>query len=340
MKLKSAWYIACTSHELKAKAPKAATILGVRLALFRNAEGQAAALEDRCLHRMAQLSKGSVCKGQIVCPYHGWAYDGQGKVQDIPATCPSKKSIGERRLRNYPVIEKEGYVYVYLNADEAPEGEPFSIPKFAAKGYHHIRLINEFDNTVTNCVENFVDIPHTVFVHPGIFRVRRNQRFTARIIRDQGRVTVHYQNERENLGIFSWFLNPHKKEIVHRDHFIAPNITSVEYDMGPQRHFFITSQSIPIGERKTLVYTDLTYDYGIWNRLAAPLVRRSAQTIIDQDKVILRNQNENLLIFGEAFQNTSSDLIHVFIESIRHALEKGEDPRLLPYKEKEIEFWV
>jgi phenylpropionate dioxygenase-like ring-hydroxylating dioxygenase large terminal subunit len=340
MSLYAAWYIACQSKDLGTKEPLPVRLLDLRLAVFRDSEGRTMALEDRCLHRNAQLSKGKVCQGQVVCPYHGWAYDGEGKVQDIPATCPSKKSLGDRRLRSFLTCEQEGYIYIYLDGQQTPANKPFSIPQYGAPGYHHIRLINEFENTVTNCVENFVDIPHTVFVHPGIFRVRKNQRFTARVVRDQAGVHVDYQNERANLGIFSRFLNPSQKEIIHRDHFYTPNITSVEYDMGPKRHFFITSQSIPIAERKTLVYTDLTFNYGLWNRLAAPLVRRSAQIIIDQDKVVLAQQNENLIVYGEQFQNTSSDLIHVYIESIRHALERGEDPRLLPPKEKEIEFWI
>ncbi len=339
--LNSFWYIAATSQQLTAKKPLAVTILGVRLVLFRDAVGTAVALEDRCLHRNAKLSQGDVCKGHLVCPYHGWGYDGKGRVQDIPATSPDKKSLGERVLASYPVQEKQGYVYVYLARDQgAPATQPFDIPKYGVKGYHHIRLINEFDNTVTNCAENFVDIPHTVFVHPGIFRVRQNQKFTAKIVRQDGTVVVKYLNESGNLGFFSWFLNPHQREIIHVDRFLMPNITSVEYDMGPQRHFFITSQSIPIGENKTLVYTDLTYNYGIVSRMVAPVVRNQAQTIIDQDKIILRNQGENLQFFGESFQNTSSDLIHVYIESIRHALEQGEDPKNLPYKEKEIEFWI
>lgn len=337
---KDFWYIAALSADLKPKRARAVEILGVHVALFRDHTGKAVALEDRCLHRNAQLSKGQVCKGQLVCPYHGWAYDGLGKVTDIPATCPSKAATEGRRIQSYPTQEKDGYIYVFLGTMAPQDKQPFAIPKLNQPGYHHIRLINLFDNTVTNCVENFVDIPHTVFVHRGIFRVRRDQKFAAKIVRDRGSVLVQYQNETSNLGFFSWFLNPSKQQIVHSDHFVAPNITSVEYYMGPHRHFFITSQSIPIATGKTLVYTDLTYDYGIWNRVAAPLVAFQGQKIIDQDKVILKNQYGNILRFGESFQNTSSDLIHVYIESIRNALDAGKDPNLLEYREKEIEFWV
>lgn len=340
MKLRQFWYIAAQSKDINGKKPLGVEILGQRFALYRNEHGHIAAIEDRCLHRSAQLSKGSICKGRIVCPYHGWAYNSDGQVADVPSQCREHSGLVQRQATMFPVKEQEGYVYVWLDPDYRPDHEPFHIPSFKQPGYHHIRLINSFDNTVTNCVENFVDIPHTVFVHPGIFRVRRNQALKAKVIRKNGEVQVEYQKERGNLGFFSWFLNPNDQEIEHYDRYLMPNITSVEYKIGPKRHFFITSQSIPIAERKTLVYTDLTYNYGIWNLVAAPIVRQQAQTIIDQDKVILKNQNENLMRFGKAFQNTSSDLIHVYIESIRESLEAGKDPRELPAKSKEIEFWV
>ena len=99
---------------------------------------------------------------------------------------------------------------------------------------------------MTSCVENFIDVPHTVFVHPGIFRVAR----------DGGRVEVTFLGETENLGWFRRFLNPRGGVIEHVDRFFAPNLTSVEYRFGPRRHLFITSQSVPVTPDRTRVATD------------------------------------------------------------------------------------
>src|SRR5262249_8793755 len=159
------------------------------------------------------------------------------------------------------------------------ETQPFRIPFYKAKGWASIRLKNLFHNTVTNCAENFVDIPHTAFVHPTIFRVSRNEKLTATVQRKDGTVMVNYRGERANLGIFSRFLNRSGKEISHTDAFFMPNVTSVDYRFSENRRFIITSQSIPVEDEKTLVYTDLTYNYGIWNWLAKPIIRWQAQTI-------------------------------------------------------------
>jgi phenylpropionate dioxygenase-like ring-hydroxylating dioxygenase large terminal subunit len=88
------------------------------------------------------------------------------------------------------------------------------------------------------------------------------------------------------------------------------------------------------------VYTDVTYNYGIWNQLARPFIWWTAQHIIGQDVAILKVQGESIEKYGEQFANTPADTIHVFVESIWRALERGEDPRSLPEKSVNIKFWV
>jgi hypothetical protein len=89
------------------------------------------------------------------------------------------------------------------------------------------------------------------------------------------------------------------------------------------------------------VYTDLSWDYGVWTRPSTPFVRRHAQRIIDQDIAILARQMEVIRAHGgPRFAHSPADLIHVFIESIRTALAEGKDARLLPERSEEIELWI
>jgi phenylpropionate dioxygenase-like ring-hydroxylating dioxygenase large terminal subunit len=355
MNLKDFWYIAAESKDLPRNKVMAVRLFDEWLALFRDAEGKAVALEDRCLHRCAPLSKGRVSQGELQCAYHGWVYDGRGAVVHVPsAGGRQRQEAGKsspRQARRFQVCESDDYVYVRLldARDEKTtatqqaieeDTEPFRIPFYRAAGWAAIRLQNRFHSTVTNCVENFVDIPHTAFVHPKIFRVSRNEMLTASVHRKAGSVVVDYCGERANFGIFSRFLNRSGREIQHTDAFFMPNVTSVDYIFNDNRRFIITSQAIPRGEEETLVYTDLTYNYGIWNSLARPLIRKAAQRIIDQDIDILGNQTQVIERFGKRFSNTEADVIHVWIESIREALARGEDPRHMPEKRKEIKFWV
>jgi len=336
MEFKDFWYVLAESRELRKNQVLSRKLFGEWLAVFRDAEGKPVVVQDRCRHRSAQLSLGKVENGCLRCPYHGWLYDREGEVVEVPSEGSNFKRMKSRRVQRYSTLERDDYIYVRLQDGENSWTEPFSMRHYQEPGWHTVRLINRFQNTVTNCVENFIDIPHTVSVHPKIFRTEQRQKIDVEVTRKDGSVKAIYKNETNNLGWFKYFLNPNGQEIVHTDEFFMPNVSCVEYIFGPKRHFIITSQSIPVEDDETLVYTDLTYNYGIWNYLAAPIVRWQGQLIIDQDIEILGNQMEVIKKYGAQFSNTPSDTIHVYVESIQRELEKGKDPRKLP--EKSIEF--
>ncbi len=335
MKFADFWYVVALSEQLTEKALLARVVLDEWLVIFRDAQGAAVALQDRCLHRNSRLSAGTVKGGAVQCPYHGWTYDARGRAMWVPAEngCPKVA----RRAVSYRTQEQDGLVYVCLG--EAAIA-PFSMPHYQEPGWSTIRVINRFESSVTNCAENFIDIPHTASVHPGIFRQAKQQPLKMTVVRSGGEVTATYAQETNNLGWFSAFLNPDGREICHVDRFMMPNVTSVEYQMGKSRQCFITSQCIPETDTTTLVYTDVTFNYGLWNWLAKPFVWWTAQKIIGQDVAALRIQQETIEKYGAQFSHTPADTIHVFVESIREALEKGEDARSLPDKSVDVTFWV
>ena len=162
----------------------------------------------------------------------------------------------------------------------------------------------------------------------------------AHIVRRGGSVQVCYRNERRNLGRFAWLLNPRGREIVHTDSFHAPSTTCVHYQLGGDWHFVITSQAVPEQDERTLVYTDITYKFGHFTRLARPWVRHQAQRVIDQDIRILGEQMEVIRKYGRAFIDTPADKIHQLVDSIQEAIARGEDPQTLPEVEVDIEFAV
>src|SRR5687768_18209795 len=53
-------------------APRATTLLGEPLALWRDTRGDVHAFRDVCVHRGTALSLGCVEGDEIVCAYHGW----------------------------------------------------------------------------------------------------------------------------------------------------------------------------------------------------------------------------------------------------------------------------
>ena len=80
---KNGWYAASWSKDLTT-APVARTFLDERVVLFRGASGKPGALEDRCCHRAAPLSRGEVAGDHLRCGYHGLLFDEQGQCVEVP----------------------------------------------------------------------------------------------------------------------------------------------------------------------------------------------------------------------------------------------------------------
>ena len=102
--MRNAWYAAAWEDELIEKGRLVARpILGEPVVLFRQADGKAVALEDRCSHRFAPLSMGKVLPGdRLQCPYHGLEFDTAGacvKNPHPPGNIPARARIAASSLR-------------------------------------------------------------------------------------------------------------------------------------------------------------------------------------------------------------------------------------------------
>src|SRR5262249_15004630 len=154
--------------------PIARVVLEQPLVLWRADGGRIVAMEDRCAHRNAPLSKGAVFDGALGCPYHGWVYNAEGRCIAVP-------SEGERppavrcRVPAFAAREQHGLVWVWMG-DGPPTSDPFPMPYWDTPGWGTYFMVTEFANEVTHLVENFMDVPHTTFVHRGWFRKRSHRR--------------------------------------------------------------------------------------------------------------------------------------------------------------------
>ena len=109
--LKNFWY-ACHRGAAISSSPVALELLGRRFVLFRGPDGRVTALDDRCPHRGAALSRGTVEAGALVCPYHGWRFDGGGRCLAIPAHGDDAKIPERAHLQPYDVEERHGLVWL------------------------------------------------------------------------------------------------------------------------------------------------------------------------------------------------------------------------------------
>jgi nitrite reductase/ring-hydroxylating ferredoxin subunit len=77
------WYMIAKSSEV-GEQPVKREIWNESVVLFRTANEEIHALEDRCAHRLVKLSFGRVVEDKIECVYHGWQFNG-ARLEGIAA---------------------------------------------------------------------------------------------------------------------------------------------------------------------------------------------------------------------------------------------------------------
>lgn len=316
-KLRENWYIVCLESELKAK-PIQRLIYDKKVVIFRGNKG-IAVLDDTCLHRKATLSKGRVEKGQLICPYHSWTYNTDGEVAHVPSE-GENQNIGARCLKSYAVHLKDGAVWIWMGDEKASDtSKIWNFPHYAERGWSHYFMVTDFDNEVTNLVENFVDVPHTVSVHKGWFRNKSLQKVPFNTATSNGEVLVTYDSPDDNIGVLMRpLLNPKNESMLHTDKFIYPNITRVDYSFGQNYKYVINSECTPVSTMRSRVYTYIAYKIPVIGSFFKPLIQYYTRQVINQDVWIMKVQSENLdTVNGNTFQSTPADEPHIHIERLR-----------------------
>jgi phenylpropionate dioxygenase-like ring-hydroxylating dioxygenase large terminal subunit len=144
------------SKELR-KLPVQVEVAGCKIALFRDAEGRAAALNDLCPHRRAPLSKGKVRPdGRIACPYHGWHFDGRGRGKS-PA-CPD---LVRCDTRAYQVVDRFNYLWL------AELDTPISmLPAMGWEGFDFAGTVTtRFAAPLDVTLDNISEDEHFAYIH-------------------------------------------------------------------------------------------------------------------------------------------------------------------------------
>jgi phenylpropionate dioxygenase-like ring-hydroxylating dioxygenase large terminal subunit len=168
--LRHFWHPVCTRAELESahpsgRGPLAVTLLGQRL-VIANLGGEVVAMDDRCAHRFASLSQGTVVDNVLRCNYHGWRYDKAGKVTHIPA-CPEAPIPRKACSTGYECAVRYDLVWVRLDSTWACTEIPY-FSEWDAPGMRNVVVPSYGWNTAAERRwENFTDLSHFAFVHPG-----------------------------------------------------------------------------------------------------------------------------------------------------------------------------
>jgi phenylpropionate dioxygenase-like ring-hydroxylating dioxygenase large terminal subunit len=335
-KLTRFYYVACLADEL-ADRPIARTIAGVPVVLFRS-EGRAAALVDRCPHRNVPLSLGRVVEGgRLECAYHGWQFDCEGVCQKIPGLA-NEGSARERRAEALAVREQDGLVWVCPEPGVVPEVPPFSPPRFEGDYARIVRVV-EAEGTLHATLENALDVPHTAFLHRGLFRGGKKNEIRAVVRRSPDRVETEYLGEPAPRGVAGKILSPQSGTVQHWDRFILPSVAQVEYKLGQNTHFLVTALCTPISDFHTRLFGVAYFKTPFPKAMVRAVLEPVALKIFGQDRVMLEAQSNNVRRFGgERFQSTELDFMGPQIWRLLKQAESGSAGENVV--EREVTFWA
>lgn len=163
--LRNAWYMAAWGHEVTDR-PLARTILGERIAMFRTQAGEVAALTDRCPHRFAPLSAGSVTNDNLRCPYHGLEFNTEGRCVLNPH--PPHTFPESMRVKSYPVLARYGGLWLWMGEGAPDEAKMPDLGAVArSDGYRTVTHTIPVAANYFLMVDNLLDLTHVPILHDG-----------------------------------------------------------------------------------------------------------------------------------------------------------------------------
>ncbi len=165
--IQNAWYVGSWAHKLEAGQPVAMHILNEPIVLYRTESGRAVALENRCSHRLAPLSMGR-CEGESLrCMYHGLRFEPDGVCSEIPG---QDLIPPNSRVRSYPVIERHGWVWVWMGDAEAVD-DTMIPPIVGPDDGTYLLGKGDLDYKAQAYLiwDNLLDFSHLAYVHPTSF---------------------------------------------------------------------------------------------------------------------------------------------------------------------------
>ena len=182
------WYAAVWADEIGHQ-PFARTICDQPILIYRQENGDAVAIGNRCPHRFAPLNLGRLVGDEIECPYHGLRFSPQGKCTHNPHGAGVIPSAA--RVPVYPAVERHGLIWLWFG-DEA-KCDDSQIPDFSClvdtskfatvKGTIHMAANYEV------ITDNLVDLSHVEFVHEGILGSDAIKRGKHTVVQDG--LTIH-----------------------------------------------------------------------------------------------------------------------------------------------------
>jgi phenylpropionate dioxygenase-like ring-hydroxylating dioxygenase large terminal subunit len=164
--LPNRWYGVFLSGNLKNK-PRQIKRFGLDLVLFRDSRGIASCLVDVCPHRGVELSAGKIIGDNLVCPYHGFQFDGKGICHKIPCNETGKQIPATMKAGYFQLREENSIIWLWWGESKEEDRLP-KIPWFndiEVKEHLLSRVSFEWASSFHKTIDANLDHHHAPILH-------------------------------------------------------------------------------------------------------------------------------------------------------------------------------
>lgn len=187
------WLPVCMTEEVSER-PAVVKALGEELVAFKDLSGRYGLVHKHCSHRRASLEYGIVAERGIRCCYHGWLFDIDGTILEVPGE-PEGSPIPKRLCHGaYPVREFQGLLFAYMGPPEAMPDFPM-LDTMAQPDNDMVPYAIDYPCNWLQVAENPMDPFHSVFLHTRVTRAHFNPAWGAL-------PEVQWKRMRDGTGIY------------------------------------------------------------------------------------------------------------------------------------------
>ena len=288
--LRNLWHPVASSWQVQ-NAPIGVTRLGEQIALWRDAEGQVHAVEDRCPHRGARLSLGWNLGQRLACWYHGIELDGQGVVQSVPAAtnCPME---GKKCIKSYPVQERAGAIFLWFGIDPNAEPTPLELPEqIESAQWSSFLCVSNWKVNYRYAVDNVMDPMHGSYLHAVSHSMAEGDKKAEMRVRKTDKGLIFEKTSQQGVN-FDWVEMADTGGLWLR--------LSIPYRKryGPGGSFYIVGFATAVDDHHCQVYFWRCRKVEGWQRNTWRFFYRNRLeglhwAVLEQDQLVLESMPEN-----------------------------------------------
>jgi len=326
------WYVIGEPRQFSHSRPYKITIWGKNYVVWKKKTGEFSAIDNECSHRGAALCGGKIVNENVMCPYHGYEYSGDGTLKKVPGLNFTNTPC--QNIPAYQVVEQDDWLYlntVPQNASSAVEiyREPEAMnPKFTK-----ILIEAKFENYGRIVSENSLDVMHIGYVHTFGNRekpspVSETPPHRVNDTLQHYRTQYNYTSGQKSVAkkVFSM------KQLTIENEFILPHTTVARVIFGNMTSTVITSAR-PVNMTHTMLYVKTYRNYWngpgntligyILNSVGDFITTRMMTNTVNEDKsvvngILMKDMDGKFNMKFDKLQNTYRTLYKKFIHDFHN----------------------